>query len=83
MNEDERTLFLKTIKDALDKDNRTYVDIDGMRVDSSNGFWLLRKSNTEPHITLYCESDSKNDYDIVVSDLKNYIFKTEYKLTEL
>ncbi len=83
MKEDERTLFLKTIKEALDKDKRTYVDIDGMRVDSSNGFWLLRKSNTEPHITLYCESDSIKDYDIVVRDLKNYINKTKYKLTEL
>jgi len=83
MMEDERTLFLKIIKEALDADKRNYVDIDGMRVDSSNGFWLLRKSNTEPHITLYCESDSKNDYDIVVNDLKYFIDKTGYKLTQL
>ena len=83
MNEDERTLFLKVIKENLIKDNREFIDIDGVRVDSSNGFWLLRKSNTEPHITLYCESYSKEDYKTVVEDLKAYISKTDYNLTQL
>lgn len=83
MTEEERNTFLQVIKDNLIKENRTYVDIDGMRVDSGDGFWLLRKSNTEPHITLYCESESKEDYKKVVEDLKSYISKTDYNLTEL
>ena len=83
MTEVERNTFLQVIKDNLIKENRTYVDIDGMRVDSGDGFWLLRKSNTEPHITLYCESESKEDYKKVVEDLKSYISKTDYNLTEL
>jgi phosphomannomutase len=83
MSEEERDVFLKIITDNLKKDSRDFVDIDGMRVTTSDGFWLLRKSNTEPHITLYCESNSKVGFNNVVKDLKYYISKTNYNFTQL
>ena len=83
MSEEERSLFLETIKRNLIKDKVKFIDIDGMRVDYSKGFWLLRKSNTEPHITLYCESETKEDYQKVLDNLKYYISGTNYNLTQL
>ncbi len=83
MSEKERTQFLAIIASELKTDNRPFVDIDGMRVAYKSGFWLLRKSNTEPHITLYCEADSEKGYNEVVNDLKHYISKTPYNFTQL
>ena len=31
-------------------------DIDGVRVSSKDGWWLLRASNTEPALVLRCEA---------------------------
>ncbi len=83
MNEEERDEFLNVISNQLKKDCRTFIDIDGMRVSTKDGFWLLRKSNTEPHITLYCESNSNIGYNTVIKDLKSYISKTQYNFTQL
>lgn len=83
MNEEEREEFLNVISDQLQKDSRSFIDIDGMRVSTKEGFWLLRKSNTEPHITLYCESNSNLGYNNVIKDLKYYISKTQYNFTQL
>ncbi|MDC7243432.1 MAG: phosphomannomutase/phosphoglucomutase, partial [Sphaerochaetaceae bacterium] len=83
MNEEEREEFLNVISDQLQKDSRSFIDIDGMRVSTKDGFWLLRKSNTEPHITLYCESNSNLGYNNVIKDLKYYISKTQYNFTQL
>ena len=39
--------------------NKKIIDIDGLRVESEDGWWLLRASNTQPCIVLRCESISK------------------------
>lgn len=83
MSDKERDEFLSIIEFELNKDNKPYIDIDGMRVEYENGFWLLRKSNTEPHITLYCEANDEESYNKILKSLKNYISKTNYNLTEI
>ncbi len=82
MSDEERNNFLKTITLELNKNNKSYIGLDGMRVEYDNGFWLLRKSNTEPHITLYCEANNETSYKEILNDLRKYISKTEYNLTE-
>lgn len=82
MSDSERDNFLFTITKELNKNNKKYIGLDGMRVEYDNGFWLLRKSNTEPHITLYCEANNEASYIEILDDLKNYILKTDYNLTE-
>ncbi|MGD1823665.1 MAG: phosphomannomutase/phosphoglucomutase [Pleomorphochaeta sp.] len=83
MNEEERTLFLENIVTQLNYEKKEFIDIDGMRVEYKDGFWLLRKSNTEPHITLYCESNNPIGYNKILSNLKKYISNTNYELNEI
>ena len=82
MSDSERDDFLLTITKELNKNNKNYIGLDGMRVEYDNGFWLLRKSNTEPHITLYCEANNQESYQEILNDLRKYISTTKYNLTE-
>jgi phosphomannomutase len=38
------------------KSERNFVDIDGIRVENGDGWWLVRTSNTLPEITTRCEA---------------------------
>ncbi|MDR1495285.1 MAG: phosphomannomutase/phosphoglucomutase [Rickettsiales bacterium] len=35
---------------------KNFIDVDGLRVESGNGWWLARASNTLPEITTRCEA---------------------------
>lgn len=43
------------------KKKNKIIDIDGVRVISDSGWWLLRASNTQAELVLRCEADSKNN----------------------
>ena len=49
--------------------------MDGLRVQSEDGWWLLRASNTQPCIVLRCESISQ-------VGLKNQLFKVKEAVKE-
>lgn len=36
--------------------NREFVDVDGVRAETDDGWWLIRSSNTQPVLTIRCES---------------------------
>ena len=40
--------------------NIEIINIDGIRVTSKDGWWLLRASNTQPALVARCESHTKN-----------------------
>ncbi len=55
----KRLQLIEEIKGRLFNAGRDVIDIDGVRVSCNSGFWNLRSSNTQPHITIYCESESE------------------------
>jgi len=57
---DERKFSLvEEVKARLAADPAIKVNtIDGVRVDTDDGWWLLRASNTQPVLVVRCESDS-------------------------
>ena len=55
----KRLQLIEDIKERLQNAKREVIDIDGVRVSCNSGFWNLRSSNTQPHITIYCESESE------------------------
>ncbi|QEN09363.1 phosphomannomutase/phosphoglucomutase [Oceanispirochaeta crateris] len=56
-------MILNGIKRYLERTESEFLDVDGIRKESSHGFWIIRKSNTEPHLTVRCEDQSKEGYE--------------------
>jgi phosphomannomutase len=69
----ERMKLVEDIILALESERREIVTIDGVRVACSDGFWMLRSSNTQPHITIRCEALSQVGLDACLKDLQSHI----------
>ena len=67
--------LINNISKSQKKLNKKIVDIDGLRVQSEDGWWLLRASNTQPCIVLRCESISQ-------VGLKNQLLKVKEAVKE-
>ncbi len=74
----DRFTLIKHIKEQLTKDNRVFNDLDGVRVETIDGFWILRSSNTQPHITIYCESFSQAGLNQCKEEMKTHIRQAGY-----
>ncbi|MFT4718269.1 MAG: phosphomannomutase [Rickettsiales bacterium] len=71
--------IVKKLQSDLKAKNINFNDIDGVRVNSDNGWWLIRASNTQPILVARCEANSKKNLDKLVENLKNIL--SEYNLT--
>ena len=72
--EDARKFSLiDEIKSELARQGRRICDIDGVRVDGPEGWWLVRASNTEPAIAARCEAINRVAYRRVSADLKKIV----------
>ena len=58
------------------------IDIDGLRVISKDGWWLLRASNTQPSIVLRCESKSLNGLKKQLKEVKGVIREFDKLIAE-
>ena len=50
------------LQETLRKHNIPFNDLDGVRVDQPDGWWLVRASNTQPLLTVRCESKTSLDH---------------------
>lgn len=67
---DERKFEIaKQLADKLRKEGRDFVDVDGVRANLPEGWWLVRASNTQPDLTLRCEALSPEGLEKVKADL--------------
>ncbi len=58
--ESRKFQVIEDVKQALrDVDGISIIDIDGVRVQSEDGWWLLRASNTQAVLVARCESSSE------------------------
>ena len=71
---------IKEIQNRVLKTAFEVIDIDGLRVQTENGWWLLRASNTEPALVARCEANSKDNLDEVLSFLSNELSLSNYLL---
>ncbi len=69
----EQDRILYEILERLKKDKRDFIDIDGMRVSCKDGFWLIRKSNTEPLLTIRCEAATGKGLKNCMKDLQRQL----------
>ena len=58
--DDKKFQIAEDVKQRLEKEKDVTVQtIDGVRVETKDGWWLLRASNTQPVLVARCESDTE------------------------
>jgi phosphomannomutase len=75
--EERKFVVVDEIKQRLIQNNIEFSDIDGVRVNSSDGWWLLRASNTQSALVARCEADSDENLQKIIAQLKNQLEKSE------
>ena len=69
-DEERKFIIIEEIKARLVKDGAEFVDIDGLRVNTENGWWLVRASNTQPVLVARCEGVDKQSLENLKSDMR-------------
>jgi phosphomannomutase len=67
--------IIENIKLDLSKQDIKFDDLDGVKVSSKDGWWLLRASNTEEYLVLCAESTSIKQLDEILSSALGFLQK--------
>jgi len=65
--------IVREVKRGLDHNHVPYNDLDGVRVETSEGWWLLRASNTQDLIMMRCESYSSVGLQKIQQEMESYL----------
>jgi phosphomannomutase len=68
--DDRKFKVVEEVKARLKQAGAKVNDIDGVRVSTPDGWWLLRASNTQPVLVARCESQDEAGLERLRSDLK-------------
>lgn len=60
-SEERKFKIVDELKENLNKTGLQFNDIDGIRVTTESGWWLLRASNTQSVLVARCEANSKEN----------------------
>ena len=74
--------IIADVKENLRKQNKNFIDIDGVRVSDKDGWWLLRASNTQPAIVIRCESLSCEGLEFQKESLKKELLQIKCDFDE-
>ncbi len=78
--EEKKFQIVEKLKIKLQNQKIPFNDIDGIRADSSEGWWLIRASNTQAALIARCEADSPESLDSVIKNLNILIKEFDLKL---
>lgn len=73
VGDDKKFEIVGEIAERMKKAGRKYVDVDGIRVETDDGWWLVRGSNTQPDITTRCEALSQEGLDKCKRELEEQL----------
>jgi phosphomannomutase len=65
--------IIESVKKTLANQNRTFSDLDGVRVDEKDSWWLLRASNTEEYLVLRLEALSQRELDKILDEVRQML----------
>ncbi len=78
-NDDTKFEIIKKCKADILKKYSDVNMIDGIRVNTKKGWWLIRASNTQPALIVRCEAESKSSLSNLILDVKNLLDKYHIK----
>ena len=75
INCDEKIKFkiVSDIQEVMRKQDKEFNDIDGIRADNENGWWLIRASNTSSCLVARCEASSQDKLDLLIKEVNHYL----------
>jgi len=81
VGDDKKFEIAEKLAEKMEKEQRDFVSVDGIRCNLKEGWWLVRASNTQPDLTTRCEALSPEGLKIVEDDLAKQLktFNVELK----
>jgi phosphomannomutase len=74
--EERKFAVVAEIRDRLHASKAEVLAIDGVRVTTKDGWWLLRASNTQAVLTARCEADDQAGLDRLKGQLASELVKS-------
>jgi phosphomannomutase len=71
--EEKKFMIVKELQATLRNEGVEFLDIDGVRVKTNDGWWLIRASNTQPVLVGRCESSTEEGLENLKAEVSNYI----------
>lgn len=78
--DDRKFDVINEIKARLIEAKQQFNDIDGLRVDTKDGWWLLRVSNTQPALVIRFEAFEKQGLDVLHAEIKKQLTLSNVKV---
>ncbi|MSP33976.1 MAG: phosphomannomutase/phosphoglucomutase [Rickettsiales bacterium] len=73
-SEDEKKFaIVDQLKNELKNSGLNINDVDGVRITTDKGWWLIRASNTQPVLVARCEASSAKDLEELKSNLRDHL----------
>ena len=79
-SDSKKFMVIDQLGKILDNNNYSVNKVDGLRVNCSNGWWLLRASNTQEAIIARIEANSMNNLELMKLEIENLIKKYDLSL---
>jgi phosphomannomutase len=78
--DDRKFKVIREVQERLNSiENIKVLDIDGVRVETNHGWWLLRASNTQAALVARCESDTEEGLRSLKNDVSQQLIKSGIK----
>lgn len=71
--EEEKFKIVKHIQSDLEQQGADVIAIDGVRVKTDTGWWLVRASNTQSILVARCEAYVEDQLPILIQHMKSYL----------
>ena len=83
-DDDRKFDVIQEIKERLLEDGMVEIfDLDGLRIKTDTGWWLVRASNTQDMLICRCEARKEEDLDDLIEDLKIQLEMSEVNCENL
>ena len=81
--DDRKFLVVEKVRQRLKQRDYTKIcDIDGIRAETIDGWWLLRASNTQPVIVARCESNTEHGLLQLKKELREHLNSSKIEVGE-
>jgi phosphomannomutase len=80
-DDDKKFHIIASVQAQLNLDGVSFNDVDGVRVQTKEGWWLLRASNTQAILVARAESKTEKGLEMLLQQLESYLNSFSLRLS--